>query len=1530
MRIVVAVIVTLWAASAMAEVVLDSPNGTRFRIDDTGTGALVGPGAFAGWPRLCVRLDAGGDCLAGDVYGAGGAAGVSELNGRQTHLAVARLAGLDVRRKVFVPSAGGNLANGFVRYLDTLSNPTGAPIVVSVRIGTVGAGNGRLGVAGMTIWRTSSDDAVAAPADRWLVVDDDNPGGGAAAIGALMHGAGARVVPGALGLGFPTVGDDRALAWDFRQVRIEPGQSRSFLTVVVHEAGRAAAIDEVDNLLRVREADVLFGLTDGERNGIVNFDVTPDDGAALADAGGPYNADEGEQIQLSAAGSFDPEGQPLVYDWDFDGDGLYDDANGINAFHTVPDNGVVEIGLRVTDQGGKVDTDTARITVVNVAPRVDGVNTNSPLEEGSTLEVDVQATDPGDDALTYDFDWDGDGDFDEVGVELNRWEHVYPDDGVFDARVRVSDDDGDRHERAFTVEVVNVPPRVFNVTVPPLVAEGSDFQVLVVARDPGDDAVIYRYDLDGDGQPDQQGEDLDRITARFPDDGLFTITVTVCDDQDACSEPRDQAVNIGNVAPSIVSVTSDGPVPEGSPVTVTIQATDPGGAGDPLVYSFDWDNDGEFADDVLDQPQAVQQHVFAQQGRYFVGVQVRDDDNGRAVGNVEIVVENVGPSVELTGPAAGAEGSPLPFVCAATDPGADTLRYDWDLNGDGEFEVLAVPDSRRDAVFPQEGNYIVRCRVSDGDGGLATDSAEVVINNVRPTLDIEVDSPQNEGAEVVVRAIATDPGGDTLRYTFDFDDDGVAEIVDAQGEGAEIGRHVYGDQGLYTVRVQVFDGTDGIDATAVMDIRNVDPAVRLTTNSPVDEGGQLVLTAEITEPGDDTVTLAWDINGDRVPDVEEEAEGDMAELIVEPPDDARFEITLIATDEDGGRSEVSAAVVVRNVAPSFPDFVLPPAQEGEDYRGTVPAIDPAGPNDPLAFSLINPPAQIGIDRNSGQIIWQPSYDDYLNQPLAITVRVTDGDGGSAETDVELTVIARDEDGDQLPDSYEELTCDPDAPDRCLDPDDPTDARDDPDGDGRDNLTEWREQTDPYFYEGPETPLLQAPRDGLRIPTLTPALVVSWVDNPIGGPVAIEYAIYSDAALGAEVVISEPVDQAEEEGVPTGWQPPEGLLFEDQWYWWRARSVSGEARSAWSDPYSFRTNATNEAPTAPILVQPTNMAVVDTRTPTFRAMPSTDIDEDPLRYIFNIYDVLTFTGSGRVTADGVVFELENALSENAVIEWEVVAVDDAGGMTTSERWSLRVDSENAAPTPPEFIAPAPMGNIVPVVERLQPTLVVGNSVDEDGEDIRYVIGVREVDGAIVSQSDPLPAAGGQAQWMVDEELEENGDYLAFALAMDARDTESPITEQRIFVSAVDEPPATPEPQSPSDGVTIAADDAVMIWSTVTDPERLEPVIYIVEYCNSSNICTEVRRERPSFSIVDIAVPGEQYTWSVQAEDPAGNKSRPSNRRVFAINRSAERVEGCGCDASDGSPGPWSLTLLGIGLLGLRRRRRTARDDRPRKG
>jgi len=77
-------------------------------------------------------------------------------------------------------------------------------------------------------------------------------------------------------------------------------------------------------------------------------------------------------VDLDASGSSDPEDPPasLLYTWDLDGDGQFDDASGITTQVTFTTAGARPVALRVEDTAGDFDVDQVVISVDNGPPVV--------------------------------------------------------------------------------------------------------------------------------------------------------------------------------------------------------------------------------------------------------------------------------------------------------------------------------------------------------------------------------------------------------------------------------------------------------------------------------------------------------------------------------------------------------------------------------------------------------------------------------------------------------------------------------------------------------------------------------------------------------------------------------------------------------------------------------------------------------------------------------------------------------------------------------------------------------------------------------------------------------------------------------------------------------------------------------------------------------------------------------------------------------------------------------------------------------
>lgn len=292
----------------------------------------------------------------------------------------------------------------------------------------------------------------------------------------------------------------------------------------------------------------------------------------IADADGPYSVDEGETVPLDGTGSYDPDGDPLTYEWDLDNDGVFETLGPIPVFSAAGRDGLdtQQIGLRVCDPSGDCDTATGVVTINNVAPVVVASSGSQDVQYSDFISaVTFNVTDVAADAMIASTSWSVDGGGFTAGLPdflaLTNNGCIVSDgtnsctwtlegiagvpQGEYTVRVTVEDDDGGQTVADSTTTVLQ------------------------------EDATVT-FDLDN--------EVAVQVDTPGGESGLFSLTVrvteTVPDLPDGTSDPGD--VNLADVSMSLVPV---GPGQSASPSACTA-SIDGTGYESVLRVTCDFDN----------------------------------------------------------------------------------------------------------------------------------------------------------------------------------------------------------------------------------------------------------------------------------------------------------------------------------------------------------------------------------------------------------------------------------------------------------------------------------------------------------------------------------------------------------------------------------------------------------------------------------------------------------------------------------------------------------------------------------------------------------------------------------------------------------------------------------------------------------------------------------------------------------------------------------------------------------------------------
>jgi len=355
----------------------------------------------------------------------------------------------------------------------------------------------------------------------------------------------------------------------------------------------------------------------------------------IADAGGPYQGNEGIEIFFDASESTDPNEDVLGYRWDFNLDGWDTEySTDSTTSYTWYDDQTLSVLVEVTD-GEFTDSATSTILILDLAPTADFTWTPDSQDEGSPIQFTDTSTSYPDVITGWSWDFAGL----DTSAEQNPT-FPFMDGGIYTVTLTVTDDDGSTDIISYNITVVNVAP-IADAGDDKTGDEPSTFVFSGSHTDPGLlDTHTYEWDFSYDGVTfgiDATGNDVPNT---WYDDFVGIVALRVTDDDggwhiDTCTVP------VYNIAPTIDTfIIPLEPIQIGIPVDLIATFTDPG-ILDTHTATIDWD-DGNITTGTITGSggtyTVTDSWTYGQPGVYTITLTIEDDDGGIDIASFQYAV----------------------------------------------------------------------------------------------------------------------------------------------------------------------------------------------------------------------------------------------------------------------------------------------------------------------------------------------------------------------------------------------------------------------------------------------------------------------------------------------------------------------------------------------------------------------------------------------------------------------------------------------------------------------------------------------------------------------------------------------------------------------------------------------------------------------------------------------------------------------------------------------------------------------------
>lgn len=413
--------------------------------------------------------------------------------------------------------------------------------------------------------------------------------------------------------------------------------------------------------------------------------------------------------------------------FDFNGDGKFehpDDGSfgkDDSVSYAFPKEGVIAVKVEVRDSSGETVT-AQRSILINSPPKAVLKSSTEKGTAGSVFTFDASASsDTRDSLLSFRWDRNGDGAWDSISdgrlssadTILRIWEKP----GKYRVGVLVRDREGMCDSAWVSVEVIqgfSAGPLSGPEKVSP--GQNASFRCALQGKA---EITGFRWRFQNKNILMEKKTEQPEVTVAFRMPGVYEVA---CDVQGENEVLSTQQTTI-RVVNSSLKVSAGGPY--SGQVNKAVAFSGEAKSAQGGIAQYGWDFDCDSRTDFSSAESAQAEYTFKKAGVYKVCFSVTAADGSVGEDTAVVEIGHEAPVADAGKDIVSRKGRKVKLAGSGTDSDGKVVRYEWDFDGDGEFDWSSESSGAVEHVFDVYSYPVLR--VTDADGGVGLDTGKVVV-----------------------------------------------------------------------------------------------------------------------------------------------------------------------------------------------------------------------------------------------------------------------------------------------------------------------------------------------------------------------------------------------------------------------------------------------------------------------------------------------------------------------------------------------------------------------------------------------------------------------------------------------------------------------------------------------------------------------------------------------------------------------------------------------------------------------------------